>query len=53
MKIAETMGVLHSFTWNYVRYANMEGFCRDSHIYNKKNFDHLIRVRLLQFKLKK
>ena len=20
------MGVLHSFVWNYVKYANMEGF---------------------------
>ena len=33
MKIGETMGSLHSFTWNYVKYANMEGFRRDSHIY--------------------
>ena len=33
MKIGETMGVLHSFAWNYVKYANMEGFRRDSHIY--------------------
>ena len=32
MKIGESMDVLHSFTWNYVKYANMEGFCRDSHI---------------------
>ena len=27
------MGVLHLFVWNYVKYANMEGFRRDSHIY--------------------
>ena len=33
MKIGECMGVLHSFVWNYVKYANTEGFCRDSHIY--------------------
>ena len=33
LKIGKTMGVLHSSTWNYVKYANMEGFCRDSHIY--------------------
>ena len=26
------MGVLHSFVWNYVKYAKMEGFYRDSHI---------------------
>ena len=26
------MGVSHSFAWNYVNYANMEGFRRDSHI---------------------
>ena len=26
------MGVLHSFAWNYVKYANMNGFCRDSHM---------------------
>ena len=32
MKIGETMNVLHSFASNYVKYANMEGFCRDSHI---------------------
>ena len=31
MKIGESMGVLHSFTWNYVKYANMEGFRRDSY----------------------
>ena len=31
MKIGETMGVLHSFAWNYVKYANMEDFRRDSH----------------------
>ena len=27
------MGVLHSFVWDHVKFANMEGFCRDSHIY--------------------
>ena len=27
------MGVLHLFAWNYVNYANMEGFRRDSHNY--------------------
>ena len=35
MKIGESMRVLHSFAWNYVKYvkyANMEGFHRDSHI---------------------
>ena len=32
MKIGESMSVLHSFTWNYVKYANMEAFRRDSHI---------------------
>ena len=31
MKIGETMGVLDSFAWNYVKYANMKGFRRDSH----------------------
>ena len=31
MKIGECMGVLHSFTWDYVKYANMEGFCTDNH----------------------
>ena len=33
MKIGESMDVLHSFTWNYVKYAKMEGFRRDGHIY--------------------
>ena len=32
MKIGEIMGVLHLFNWNYVKYANMEGFRWDSHI---------------------
>ena len=32
LNIGETMGVLHSFVWNYVKYTNMEGYCRDSHI---------------------
>ena len=28
------MGVLQSFVQNYVKYANMEGFCRDNYISN-------------------
>ena len=32
LNIGESMGVLHLFVWNYVNYANMEGFRRDSHI---------------------
>ena len=32
MKIGESMGILHSFAWNCVKYANMEGYRRDSHI---------------------
>ena len=32
LKIGKTMGVLCLLLWNYVNYANMEGFCRDSHI---------------------
>ena len=31
LKIGKTMGVLDSSAWNYVKYANMEGFCRDIH----------------------
>ena len=30
LKIDKTMGVLHSFVWNYVKYTNMEGFHRDT-----------------------
>ena len=30
LKIGKTISVLHSFVCNYVKYANMEGFCRDS-----------------------
>ena len=30
LKIGKTMGALHSFMWNYIKYANMEGFRRDS-----------------------
>ena len=32
LKIGKSMGVLRLFAWNYVNYANMEGFCRDGHI---------------------
>ena len=32
LKIGKTVGVLHAFVVNYVKYANMEGFHRDSHI---------------------
>ena len=32
LNIGKNMGVLHLFAWNYVNYANMEGFRRDSHI---------------------
>ena len=32
LKMAKTMGILHAFVKNYVTYANMEGFRRDSHI---------------------
>ena len=38
MKIGKSMGVLHSFVWNFVKYANMEGFHRDSHIYTSHSF---------------
>ena len=33
LNIGKSMGVLHLFVWNYVNYANMEGFRRDSHNY--------------------
>ena len=33
LKTGKTMRILHSFVWNYVKYANMEDFA-DSHIYN-------------------
>ena len=32
LKIGKTIGVLHSFVWNYAIYANMESFHRDNHI---------------------
>ena len=31
IKIAESMGVLQTFVQNYLKYTNMEGFCRDNH----------------------
>ena len=31
LNIGKSTGVLHLFAWNYVNYANMEGFRRDSH----------------------
>ena len=31
LNIGKSTGVLHLFVWNYVNYANMEGFRRDSH----------------------
>ena len=30
--IRKIIGVLQSFVCNYVKYVNVEGFCRDSHI---------------------
>ena len=33
LKIGKTIGGLHLFVWNYVKYTNMKGFHRDSHIY--------------------
>ena len=30
IKIGESMGVIHTFAWNYVKYVNMEGFRRHS-----------------------
>ena len=42
MKIGEIMDVLHLFTWDYVKYANMEDFRRDSHIYYTGNDKHLL-----------
>ena len=50
------MGVLHSFLLNHVKYANMEGFCRDSHImpFNAKvpkheDISHVVEVFLKAF----
>ena len=31
LKIGKLVGVLHSFAWNYVKYTNMEGICKDGH----------------------
>ena len=33
--------VLHSFAWNHVKYANMEGFHRDIHNYYSCNYNTL------------
>ena len=44
MKIGESMRVVHSFAWNYVKYSNMKGFSSDSHIImlsDKKWYDWL------------
>ena len=32
LNLGKSTCVLHYFAWNYVNYANMEGFRRDSHI---------------------
>ena len=32
LSIGKHMGTLHLFVWNYVKYANMEGFHRDNYI---------------------
>ena len=32
LKIGKTRGVLDSFVYNHVKYANIEGFHRDDHI---------------------
>ena len=34
LKIGKTMGVLNSSAWNYVKYANMEGFSEAVTYYN-------------------
>ena len=41
-KIDRTMSVLYLFVWNYVKYANMEGFCRDSHKCHEYSVDYLL-----------
>ena len=41
LKISKTMSVLHSFVWNHVKYPNMEGFHRDSHIKLYINYTHI------------
>ena len=43
MKIGETVGVLHSFTWNYVKYANMEGIA-ETVTYITFNYMHTANI---------
>ena len=44
MKIGQSRGVLLSFTRNYVKYANIEGFYRDSHIYHEPQYWFIIGI---------
>ena len=32
LKISESLDVFHLFAWSCIKYVNMEGFRRDSHI---------------------
>ena len=32
LRVGKAIGILQSFVWNCVKYANIEGFYRDSHI---------------------
>ena len=50
LNIGKSMGVLHLFAWNYVNYANMEGFRRDSHNYQQCT-TYMIRYVVVATKL--
>ena len=52
LNIGKSTGVLHLFAWNYVNYANMEGFRRDSHIFLVTGSSLLLLVKLTQYGLR-
>ena len=41
LKVGKTMGVLHSFVWNYVKYANMEGFHRNNQVGGQVSYTNI------------
>ena len=46
LKIDKTMGVLHSFVQNYVKYSNTEDFRKNSHIIMLLYFMQVLIVSL-------
>ena len=51
LKIGKTMGDIRSFVWNHAKYANLEGFHRDSYKYVAIH-GSMIQIRYVLYWLK-